>query len=529
MKKFCHFIDGFDVPFTFLFNGSKKFYTSFGISFSLIIIIICCIYGIILFHELISHNNPSLNYEKVTSSSKYNMTFNDDIIFTIAFRDKNYKIINDPSIGYIEGTYERMVSVNGTLKQTITKLTFFNCTNLYDKFVKREQGNRFKSLGLYNYTCFKNTNNDPIILGGIYGTNFYGNIAIYLKKCVNDSSSNIICKDEETIEKNIQNGWLQISYLSAYVDYYNYSNPIQYKALGTYSQIDVNVNKIIYSYFNPIFVYTDSNIIFPIKTIKKSFKEEIVIRDINTLTENGIVFTVYLCPSDTVEKYKRSYIKIHNIGSYVAGVYFILHSLFSFFYSYFQNKLIETVLANNLFTFASQYSIEEKYSLFSLKKNRKNIINLKKVNVMKKLTEIKKNNFNNSFLSLNKLNSELNKSNIHRTLSCSLLNISNKLILYKNENEKLKKINKFKYYNFSINFIKATKMVFLPFLKSSKEFIKEHKFIKKNINKLIDYKIINKQFVTIDIIKKIVIQNENELVSDKNLLFLTKILNEKYK
>ena len=104
------------------------------------------------------------------------------------------------------------------------------------------------------------------------------------------------------------------------------------------------------------------------KTIKKSFKEEIIIRDINVFTQNGIVFTIYLCPSDTVEKYKRSYIKIHNIGSYVAGVYFILHSLFSFFYSYFQNKLIETVLVNNLFTFASHCSIGKKYSLFSLKK-----------------------------------------------------------------------------------------------------------------------------------------------------------------
>ena len=526
MKKFSHFIDSFDVPFTFLFNGSKKFYTPFGISFSLIIIIICSIYGIILFIELISHNNPSLNYEKITSSSKYNMTFNDDILFTIAFRNSNYKIINDPTIGYIEGTYEKMVSVNGTLKQTTTKLIFFNCSNLYDKFEKLEQGNRFKSLGLSNYSCFKNANNDPIILGGVYGTDFYGNLAFYIKKCVNDSSSNIICKDEETIEKNIQNGWLQISYLSAYIDYYNYSNPIQYKALGTYSQIDVNVNKIIYSYFNPVFIYTDSNVLFPMKTIKKSFKEEIIIRDINVFTQNGIVFTIYLCPSDTVEKYKRSYIKIHNIGSYVAGVYFILHSLFSFFYSYFQNKLIETVLANNLFTFASHCSIGKKYSLFSLKKNRKNYINLNKVNNKKKLTEINKNTFNNSFLILNKINSELNKSNMHRTLSCSLLNISNKLVTYKNENEKLKKINKLKYYNFSINFIKATKMVFLPFLKSSKEYIKENKFIKNNLNKLIDYKIINKKFVTIDIIKKVVLQNEKNLEIDKNLLFLTKIFNK---
>ena len=69
-------------------------------------------------------------------------------------------------------------------------------------------------------------------------------------------------------------------------------------------------------------------------------------------------------------------------------------------------------------------------------------------------------------------------------------------------------------------------MVFLPFLKSSKEYIKENKFIKNNLNKLIDYKIINKKFVTIDIIKKVVLQNEKNLEIDKNLLFLTKIFNK---
>ncbi len=524
MKKFFHFINRFDVPFIFLFNGSKKFYTSFGFTFSLIIIIICFIYGTILFYELISHNNPSLNYEKITTSSKYNMTFNEDILFTIAFRDKNYKIINDPSIGYIEGTYEKMVSINGTLKQTITKLIFFNCSNLYDKFVKLEQGKKFKSLDLYKYTCFKNENNEPIILGGIYGTDFYGNLAIYIKKCINDSSSNVICKDKETIEKNMENGWLQISYLSAFIDYNNYSHPIQYKQLGTYSLIDVNINKIIYSYFNPVFIYTDSNIIIPFKTMKKSFKEESVIRDINLLTENGTVFTVYVCPSDTVEKYNRSYIKVYNIGSYVAGVYFILHSFFAFFYSFFQNKLIETVLANNLFTFISEFPIEKKYSLFSIKKNMKNFINLKNVNniYVKKFTDKSKNDFNKNVLNMNKFNFEL-KSNRHKNLSYSLLDASNKLILNKIENENLK-IKKFKYYNFSIDFIKAMKIVLFPFLKSSKEFIKEHIFIKKNINKLIDYKIINKKLVLLDIIKNKVLKNENNLISDKKYLFLNKSL-----
>ena len=154
----------------------------------------------------------------------------------------------------------------------------------------------------------------------------------------------------------------------------------------------------------------------------------------------------------------------------------------------------------------------------------KNFINLKNENniYVKKFTEINKNDFSNNVLNMNKYNFEL-KSNRHKTLSHSLLDVSNKLILNNLENENYK-LKKFKYYNFSINFIKAMKMIFLPFLKSSKEFIKEHKFVKKNINKLIDYKIINKKLVLLDIIKNKVLKNENNLISDKKYLFLTKSL-----
>jgi hypothetical protein len=118
---FLYFIDNFDDCFTLSFNGSKKFYTPLGIVLSMLNIIICIIYSSILLNELINHKNPSLNYEKITTSNRLNMTFNKDIIYTINFRDKDYKLINDKTIGSIEAFYETTFVVNETFKTSKTK------------------------------------------------------------------------------------------------------------------------------------------------------------------------------------------------------------------------------------------------------------------------------------------------------------------------------------------------------------------------------------------------------------------------
>ena len=516
---FVYYLDNYDEKFEFLFNGSKKLYTPLGIILSLINIILCIIYSSFLLNQLINHKNPSIIYEKITTSNRLNMTFNKDLIYTINFRDSEYNIINDKSIGYIEGIYERTFVMNGTFQNSKTKLNFMNCSNLYDNFKKINQEKLFNSLSLSQYICFENFN-EPIILGGVYGSEFYGNIAIYIKKCKNESSSDIICKDQETIDKTLQNGWLQVSYISAFIDYNNYKNPIQYKLLGSYGLIDININKIIYSYFNHIYIYSDNGIIFPIKKKEKSIKEESIIRDINLVRDEGIVYTLYLCPSDTVEKYKRSYIKIHNIGSTVAGIYIFIHSITTIFFGYYKNKLIDKILIDNLFTISSKYLNKNKYSLFKLNKNIKNIT--KKYDDDNSISNI------NNFSIINNSNKILNLSNTYKNFNKVTINnklnspykYSNYLLIHNNRT--YNKLKNLKYYKFKIGFIETIKMCFLPFLSSSHEYFKEYKFIKYQLNNLIDYKNVNIKLNDINIIKEIFRENNIFWNSDKKVLNIVK-------
>ena len=92
---------------------------------------------------------------------------------------------------------------------------------------------------------------------------------------------------------------------------------------------------MLYTYFNLVNFYSENNIIFDNEKHYKAIKEDYESTDINLQNEDGTIFTAYVCPSFTVENYKRSYIKIQEIGANVDGLYrcifiviFILISLY---------------------------------------------------------------------------------------------------------------------------------------------------------------------------------------------------------
>ena len=73
----------------------------------------------------------------------------------------------------------------------------------------------------------------------------------------------------------IQNGWLQITYISSFVDLNNYSHPIQYITEDTYFNIDVSLNKQRYIYFSTLEMYSENNIIFSNKKNESSTKQDL--------------------------------------------------------------------------------------------------------------------------------------------------------------------------------------------------------------------------------------------------------------
>ena len=394
LQSFLEIQDSLSSHMKFSINGKCSYHSSIGIILSFLINISCVSFIINYVSNLITHTKPNINYMKSASSKSPNITLNtDDLIFTLGFRESELKIINDPTILTIEATYQITTSQNGNYNIQNYNLDFMNCSNISNYFYKKNLGDIFESTGLINYTCFSWKEGD-IILGGHFGTEFYSSINITIKKCVNNTENKYFCKSQEYIDYIAQYGWLEITYITAYADFYNYSTPIQYETQDFYSETDSHLTKRVYMYFNPLYFYSENDILFSNKKVEKVIKFEKCITDINRITENRpYIYIINLISSTLVEEYFRKYDKIQDLASNVGGLWYGLRLVSFFIMHHYKKKELDCFIANSLFTFIPLKENEKKtYSIFVNSNNEK----LRKMNKNKTFTDKKNNIFLNS-------------------------------------------------------------------------------------------------------------------------------------
>ena len=494
------------------FEGDYKIHTSLSLIFSLFLNIAIVLVFFLFFIKLIQHYEFTIFSQKEIVSVQPNITFNsNEFIYLISFRNKYYETIIDDKIYKLTAYYEKMISNNGILEQTQTQLNFINCTYYYDIFIEKNLQNRFDTLGLKDYHCF--TSNESIILGGHYGSNFYGNLVIYLEKCQNKSDSSIICKDENTINEFLQNGWIQITYVSAYIDYYNYSHPIQYYIPGDYNKVDVNLNKVVYNYFNPIYIKSQNNIFFFNYKTEFSISENYKYHDFNTVGKDGILYTIYVCSSNNKVLYVRKYTKIYEILSNICGIYYGIHFILSFIYEICGDYLINEIIANNIFRFFSNKLLVQKNNkrLFIKILNQNKIIddldiknyNLNSINNksvygenVSSILNIKKENSNTiDILNINSSNKKLNKvlknSEINKDRFCTNIFNLNNIKMIK------PKIPK-NFYKFKITYFQIIQIYCFPCLKSTKIINNDYQKIFYEVNKFREIKNIINNFYNLE-------------------------------
>ena len=494
--------DSSKIPFHFLFNGKRNIHFTFGIILSLLMNIISFSFSITLILELLHHSKPSVNYAQFQSSMTTNMTLNTkQLLFTIAFRDKDYKLINDPTIASLNAFYERTTTFNGVINIEELQLDFMNCSNVYPLFKEFGVSDNFDNVGLINYNCYNYS--EPIIIGGKYGTEFYANLAFYISKCRNSSDSNITCKSEEDIDDLLEKGWLQITYVSSYVDFNNYSHPIQYVTEDTYIMFDVKMNKKMYVFFSPLQIFSENNILFSNEKKETSTKHDITTTDIISVLDNGIISSIMVCPSFTVDKYYRRYIKIQEIGASIGGLYSGLSIISFLLTAFYKLRYVEMKIINELFFFGSEHLLNDKKSLFKF------LPNLKFENNNNNNNDKKEMILNNRLISLKGINNNnVIDVKIPDKIKRNSLNFANN------------KFNKFFYYKIDLGLKNSLKMIFCVFKNEIKENYKEYIFVKKELLKYIDYSQVSKYFMDVEKIKSLL--NKYNLsekwVSEKKLI-----------
>ena len=492
--RFLEIQDSSKSPFQFLFKGKRNIHFPFGMILSFIINIICICLSVTLILELINHSKPTVNYAKFHTSMTQNITLNTKtLLFTIAIRDQYYNLINDPSIGSIKATYEITSTINGEFNINIINLQLMNCSNVFPLFKELGVSDRFESIGLINYNCYNFS--EPIIIGGKYGTDFYANLYFYITKCRNSSDSNIICKSEDEINSLINNGWLQITYVSSYVDFNNFTHPIQYITDDSYINLDINMNKQMYIYFSPLEIYSEKDIIFSNKIVQTSTKHDYTITDIISVLDDGIISSIMVCPSFNIDKYYRRYIKIQEIGASIGGFYSVLNIFSIIISSYAKFRFTEMTVVNELFAFGSEKVIKDKKSFFKPQTISNLSSHFEKVDKKKK----------NRILPFQKKHFTNEKNYI--------LNIP---VIHINDS----KFQKMNYYKIDLGIVNSFKLMLCFWNNKIEENKKEYQFVMKELLKYIDYIQVSKFFMDVEKIKTIMKSNNicDNWISEKKLI-----------
>lgn len=343
----------FSIPLELYFKKQRKYQTTVGIVSSLLINLIVIAFVIVLLTELISRNNPNVNNIFVTNKIGANLTVNsDDLIIAINVVDQFFKPINDPTVLRIEFNYDVRVGHDGVVISRSTPMTVINCTEFnYKKYKQHGLEREFLANHLFDYYCFNGTEiDDEIVLGGYFGYDFYGYIAVDVYKCINETVPGVVCKPNEEIDRLLDGAWFEAFFIDHYVDIYDFASPIQAFSNNVYSKIDPNFMKVMYSYFSKIDVNSNNNVLLNSYSKTSTFGFEKINNDIISIQKNQLI-AFSIISSLTTEINNRYYIQLTTIAGNALGILNGL-KIFGSILLYFVNQIsYKSSLFNSIFEF----------------------------------------------------------------------------------------------------------------------------------------------------------------------------------
>lgn len=352
--------DHFGVTPSYYINGRRQYHLLLSKIVSVLINTAAAILFITMLVELISKSKPTVNTVSLHSSYAPNITINtEDLVISFGILDQNYQIFNDDSIVSLKAYYELTITDGDEVINYVEPLEEVSCT-IYNEKMYRKYGyeKEFFANNLDKYHCYNYTKSgvNPV-LGGNFGTDYYGVISIELRKCVNDTESGKEnCKEENVIKETVKGMWFEVFFLDHFVDIYNYSNPVQTYSSSIYSFIDSELKKSFWTYFEKSDIFTDNGLIFTLQNTKSTVKFEKSSLDSSIAQGdryNNLLLNFVLISSLKKEEIYRTYIKLQSVCANVAGIITGAHIIGQLLLSYFELSFYQNYLMTALFEFSS--------------------------------------------------------------------------------------------------------------------------------------------------------------------------------
>jgi hypothetical protein len=447
IKWLFHNIDYFSRPVQITFDDREKYSTILGKILSLVIYCLTVALIVNSWNSLLDRVNPktsTTNTYKVDSPLMNLSELNS--IYIVLFQTSDFLAFNDPSyIKFVTNLFEVKRYDNGTSSFNYFPLKQMNCSKYRETFNAKGFQKDFDINYLDKGICI-DLNSRDIVLGGNFANNYFSNFVFSLKKCVNSSHSDVICKSQDEIDDKIKGSFLQFFYFDNFVDLNNYSKVFNENFIHNFISLDPKFSKLVDCFFKYVNVSSDFGIVFESTKYESAVSFDYYKEQIDISSNNDFIIKFYVNSSNNYVYYRRIYTKFQEFAATTGGLLKIMTFFGSLITSTFTRYEMHEKMFNSVFDFSNNKSLNKdcKKKEISIKENMSNIpivINPLSKNDYLSASSQKKNiklNNNKKYYYLflkNKLNSHTKKNN---EIKLGIYHVLKMKICFRNKKEQLK-------------------------------------------------------------------------------------------
>jgi hypothetical protein len=314
-------LDYFAQPIQITFNQKSKFPTVMGGFLSVIIYSVTIVLMVSSASNLLNRVNPktTMTSTVMDQSPLLNLT-EMNLIYAITFMNRNFEPIYDPTLFTMEWTqFKREKQSDGSILTQNIPIQTTNCEIYQEEFIKRGYGDEFVGNNVKLGSCFDNQKTQMVI-GGDFNQDYFSNINFKVKRCVNSSKSEVVCKSKEEIDDKLLNSYFQLFYFDFNVDVNNYAKPYELKSADYYIVLDPKASKFVDIYFKTVNITTDAGMIFQSNVYDSAvvfdyYRDQILVQVVDDL-----VIDFYINSSKNYITYTRIYQKFQDLAASVGGL-----------------------------------------------------------------------------------------------------------------------------------------------------------------------------------------------------------------
>lgn len=371
------YIDLFQQNISLKMKNKYRFSLIIGRFFSLGIIIFI-LYNAIN-SDMINKTNPIVLQESLKNGTRPNIELNkDNFLLAFAISDDYSYYPHDPTIFNFALSLTTYKNGNYSYEQIDFELC--NQSSLTNF-------NLVSDLDLLYLFCMKVPN---FTLKGYWDEKEMTFLTIDLKRCINNSESNI-CKSEKEINEFFKIKYLNFFLNQPHFDIKNYENPVLSSIKTLFTGIEVGKRKDLSNYLKKTKVLTDGQIIYESYNEIETYIFEEGTIDLQISDEYLISFIIY--SSDYMLVYDRRYEKLFSLLASLGGILHPLLLIGSFIIKYINDWKINELIMNKIYALDVASTQISQNKIANIPKNSiiKNSLKFSLWEKIKYLLKLKKN------------------------------------------------------------------------------------------------------------------------------------------